>query len=58
MRASSHLLGAVRKPITSKQGNKNYFKGNGSGKLFNLDCYGLLYEAVEGIAMGELFREF
>ncbi len=33
MQKTTQLLGAVRKPLTSKHGNKNFYKGNRSGLM-------------------------
>jgi hypothetical protein len=33
MQTTRIVLGAVRRPLTAKQGNKNYYKGNRSGLM-------------------------
>ena len=33
MHVTQLLLGAIRRPLTAKQGNKNYYKGNRSGRM-------------------------
>ena len=33
MKVTQILLGAARRPLSAKQGNKNYYKGNRSGRI-------------------------
>ena len=44
MRLSSILHGATRGVLTSKQGNKNFYKGHGSGRMGRHTPKGYLLE--------------